>query len=204
MQSERPMIPFQGSYTREMLQRATRLMLARFRLVPWLFGLMIPICLFGVVIVPIQHGEPARSVILTALPGFLFLTVMLVFFLRMPGSSADRLLKTNKLLQEPVEGYVSEAGIYFSTPHIRLDLSWDRLYKATATESMLLLGISDAQSTVLPREFFASDEDWRRVLAWVEANAPKPPGNRRFWRMILWMVIFVIVVLLWNFFQTGE
>jgi hypothetical protein len=35
---ERPMIPLQGSYTREMLQRAVRAMMSRFRLMPSTVG----------------------------------------------------------------------------------------------------------------------------------------------------------------------
>lgn len=48
---------------------------------PWLLGFALVVCVFGVVVVPLQRGEPAREVILTALPGLLFISTLLGFFL---------------------------------------------------------------------------------------------------------------------------
>lgn len=201
---ERPMIPLQGSYTREMLQRAVRAMMSRFRLAPWFLGFALVVSVFGVVIVPIQHGEPAWDVLQVSMPGLVFMAILLALFLWIPRASADRQLSTNKLLQEPMNGYVSEKGVYLSTPRSTVDLPWDSLYKATVLDNFILLGGSAVQHYMLPREFFASDEDWRQVCAWAEAKAPKPKDQRLVRRILLWMVIFVVIILLWNVFQTGK
>lgn len=199
---ERPMIPFQGSYTKEMVQCAIRATMAGFRLAPWFLGFALVVSMFGVVIVPIQHGEPAGEVLRSSLPGLVFMGILLALFLWIPRASSGRQLTTNKLLQEPMEGYVSEKGVYMSTPRSTVDLPWDTLYRAKVTDKVILLGGSEVQYYMLPREFFASDEDWRRVCAWVEAKVPKPKEPRLVRLILVWMVIFVLVILLWNFIQT--
>ena len=200
---ERPMIHFQGSYTKEMLQRAVRAMMSKFRMAPWFLGFALVVSLFGVVIVPIQHGAPVGDVLRDSGPGLAIMAAFLAFFLWLPRASADRQLSTNKLLQEPLEGYVSEKGVYLSTPRSTVDLPWDSLYKATVLDKLILLGGSEVQHYMLPREFFASDEDWRQACAWVEAKAPKPKEPQRLLKVfILWIAIFIAVILLWNVFRT--
>jgi hypothetical protein len=56
---------------------------------------------------------------------------------------------------------------------------------------------------MLPREFFASDEDWKQVCAWVEAHAPKPKERKFLKVLFIWIAIFIVVILLWNVFRSG-
>ena len=196
------MIRFQGRFTRETLLRGIRLTMRRFRFFLWFFGVMVVLTFFGSVIVPFLRGAPFDPVAL--LPP-LALASLLGFFAWIPYAAVDRSLKTNKLIQEPLEGYADETGVYFSTPHSRSDLPWDMFHKAVMTDSMVLLGQSAQQFYPFPRELFASDEDWSAFQALVREKAPRPKeGNRLLRIFVIWAVIFVVVILLWTVFQPSR
>jgi hypothetical protein len=74
--------------------------------------------------------------------------------------------------------------------------------RTPAADRIILLGGSDYLYYMLPREFFASDEDWKQVCDWVEAHAPKPKERKFLKALFLWIVIFIVVILLWNVFRT--
>lgn len=198
---ERPMIPFHGSYTKEMLQRMTRAALAKLRKAPWIVGCLLAFFTLYTVI-PILQGAPAEDVLRANAPTLVVLSVLLALFLWIPRAGAGRQLTTNKLLQEPLEGYISEKGVHISTPRSTVDLPWETLYKATVADKIILLGGSEYQYYMLPREFFNSDEDWKQVCAWATAYAPKPKERRFLKVLFIWIVIFVVVILLWNVFRT--
>lgn len=197
------MIRFQGSFTRETLLRATRLMAGSYRRLAWFLGPMILLILFGSVIVPVLNGKPFDPL---ALSPVLILAVLLGLILWIPRAGVDRLLKTNKLIQEPLEGYADETGVYFSTPHSRSDLPWEMFHQARMSDSMVLLGQSSAQYYPFPRELFASDEDWSAFQALVRAKAPQPKdgGRRKLLSLLLWVAIFIVAVLLWTAFQASK
>ncbi|MFL6203308.1 MAG: hypothetical protein ACJ76J_29430 [Thermoanaerobaculia bacterium] len=113
------MIRFQGTFTRETLLRGFRLTMGRYRPLLWIFGAGLAVTLFGSVFVPLQMGAPFDPV---TLAGPLMFAFLLGLFLWSPHRAVNRALKTNKLLQEPLEGHADETGVYFSTPHSRSDL----------------------------------------------------------------------------------
>jgi hypothetical protein len=196
------MIRFQGQFTRETLLRATRLTMNRFRFLLWFFGVMVVLTFFGSVIVPLRHGAPFDPVAL--LPPLVFAT-LLGILVWSPYATVDRSLKTNKLIQEPLEGHADETGVYFSTAHSRSDLPWDMFHKAVFSDSMVLLGQSAQQFYPFPREFFASDEDWTAFLALVREKAPQAKEGRLLLKMfVIWTVIFIVVILLWTAFQANR
>jgi hypothetical protein len=194
------MIRFQGSFTRETLLRAVRLTMGRYRFFLWFFGVMIVLTFFGSVIVPLLDGAPFDPVALITPLVFAILLGLVVWS---PYAAVDRSLKTNKLIQEPLEGHADETGVYFSTPHSRSDLPWDLFHKAVVSDSMVLLGQSSAQFYPFPREFFASDEDWSAFQALVREKAPQPKdsGGRLARIFMIWAAIFVVVLLLWAAFR---
>jgi hypothetical protein len=197
------MIRFQGSFTRETLLRAVRLTMGRYRRLRWYFGAMLVIAFFGSVVVPLLNGAPFDPV--TLLPPLVFV-ILLGLVIWSPYAAVDRSLKTNKLIQEPLEGHADETGVYFSTPHSRSDLPWDLFHKAVMSDSMVLLGQSSAQFYPFPREFFASDEDWSAFQALVREKAPqsKDSGGRLLRIFLIWTAIFVVVILLWTAFQANR
>lgn len=197
------MIRFQGRFTRETLLRAIRLTMNRYRFFLWFFGVMIVLSLFGTVAAPLLNGAPFDPVFLVTPLVFAILLGILVWS---PHAAVDRSLKTNKLIQEPLEGHADETGVYFSTPHSRSDLPWDMFHKAVVTDSMVLLGQSAQQFYPFPREFFASDEDWSAFQALVREKAPqsKDSGSSLLRTFVIWAVIFVVVILLWTAFQANR
>jgi len=199
------MIQFRGSYTREVLLRALRLTNGKFRPILWLFGAGMVFSIFGVIVVPLQLGAPPETVLGNLWP-LLFFTVMFVLLLWIPRAGVNNLLKTNKLIQEPIEGHADETGVYFSTTHSRSDLTWDLFYQTIVTDDMVLLGQSSAQFYAFPREFFSSDPDWTAFQALAREKTSKAPGQGKtlLQRLLLWMVIFVVIILVWNLFLQGR
>ena len=169
------MIRFQGRFTRETLLRAIRLTMGHYRLSLWFFGVMTVLALFGTVVVPLLDGASFDPVSLL-MP--LVFAILLGLVAWSPYAAVDRSLKTNKLIQEPLEGHADETGVYFSTPHSRTDLPWDMFHKAVLSDSMVLLGQSAQQFYPFPREFFASDKDWRAFQALVHEKAPQAKDGR--------------------------
>jgi hypothetical protein len=194
------MIHFQGSYTRETLLRAVRLTMGRFRPLLWFFGVGVVFTLFGSVFVPLQMGAPFDPVTLMAPLVFALLLGLLLWS---PHAAVNRALKTNKLIQAPLEGYANENGVYFSTAHTRSDIPWELFHKAVVSDSMVLLGQSAQQFYPFPRELFASDEDWNAFVALVREKAPRPreTGGRFLRLFLIWAAIIVVVLVVWAFFQ---
>lgn len=195
------MIRFQGQFTRETLLRAIRLTMNRFRFFLWFFGGMVVLTFFGSVIVPFLHGAPFDPVAL--LPPLVFAT-LLGILVWSPYAAVDRSLKTNKLIQEPLEGHADETGVYFSTAHSQSDLPWDMFHKALISDTMVLLGQSAQQFYPFPREFFASDEDWTAFQTLVREKAPQPKDGGYLKMFLIWAVIFIVVILLWTAYQASR
>ena len=155
--------------------------------VPWLRGEA----------VSLEGWEPVFSVALL----FLLLFAYSLYV------APKKLLQSNKLLQSSITGEANESGILLETEHSRSDFPWDVFLRRKIGKDMVLLYQSIRVTNVFPREFFASDTDWQAFVDLVSQRVPeaapasrggKPPMLKVF---LIWIVIFVVVILLWNLFH---
>jgi hypothetical protein len=119
-----------------------------------------------------------------------------------------KVLQSSRLLQSPIVGEVKETGIRVETEHSRSEIPWDAFLKRKMGKDIVLLYQSIQVVNIFPREFFAGEADWQAfvdlVRQRVPEQAPKSRGGglpTRLKTLLIWMVIFVVVILLWNVFQ---
>jgi hypothetical protein len=120
-----------------------------------------------------------------------------------------KVLQSSTLLQSPIQGEVKETGIRVETEHSRSEIPWDAFLKRKIGKDIVLLYQSIQVVNIFPKEFFAGEADWLAFVDLVRQRVPeKAPKNRGGGRLsmtlkalLIWMVLFVIVILLWNFFQ---
>lgn len=118
-----------------------------------------------------------------------------------------KLLASTRLLQSPIRGGVSETGVWRETEHTRSNLPWDIFLRRQIGADIVLLYSSLQAAEIFPREFFASEADWQAFLELVRQRVPEHAaagrGGRlaRFKGLLLWMVFFLVVILVWNYFH---
>ncbi len=202
-------IPFQGQLNESMLRRVTLAALrpTRGRLI-WLL-VFAAFFAWGLIIFPLIHGESLNlsGNILTYLP---VLVIACAFVYMVLVWSPKKQLSGSKLVQGQRTGTVSEERIHLETSYGRSDLPWDVFTKAKIAKDMVLLYHSTVGSSVypFPREFFASETDWEAFVGLVRQRAPLPAakggGKRLLITFLLWIVIFAVVMLIYNVFNTGR
>jgi len=202
-------IPFRGQIDLAVLRRMNRLVFRPSRRSMIVGGLVVLIILWGVIGVPLTQGD-APSVTFEEMMPFL---VFVLFFAGILAYSLfvgpRKILESGKLLQNPISGRVTEHGVRIETPHSQADFPWDVYYKARIGPDLVLLYQSIQISNPFPREFFASDADWQAFVDLVRQRVPLKPKQeqgmgRHVKRFLLWLVIFIVVVLLWNVFNQGR
>ena len=82
--------------------------------------------------------------------------------------------KSNKILQIPVNGTVSEDEITWNVEGLSSSrLPWTLLLKYRSSESMLLIYHGVNQVLYFPRRYFQSDEEWARFQQIVASKLPR-------------------------------
>lgn len=115
--------------------------------------------------------------------------------------------ESNKMLQEPISGRATTAGVFLETERSHADLPWEAFLKARIAKGIVLLYQSNQTYNAFPREFFASDADWHAFLELVRGRVPEKPAkgakgsDDSFFKLALWMVIFSVVLLAYNFLR---
>ena len=197
-------IPFSGEIDVDILRRTNRAALIPPR----------KMLLFGVVLVlvggwgwisPMLHGAPVSWDGVGPLLLFVLVLGGLVGYAVV--AAPRKLMASNRLLQLPIRGAVSETGVWTETAHTRSDLPWDVFLRRKIGKDIVLLYSSIQAAKIFPREFFASEADWQAFVELVREHVPERaaagPG-RRFGMLkvfLLWLVVFAVVMLVWNYFH---
>lgn len=192
-------IPFQGRFNLSMLRRMTWTAIrpTRGRLIT--ITIFVTLFLWGAIGVPLMDGGgladlwPALRIL-----GVMLLVVLLfayLFFVWGP----KKQLAGDKTLQGPMTGVVREEGLYFETPFSKADLPWSVFTKTKIGKDVILLYHSTVggQCNLLPRELFASDQDWDTVVEQVRRNTPVADmRGRREARAWLWVLLLLVAAFL--------
>jgi hypothetical protein len=191
-------IPFSGSVNRDNYGRAVRLAIGPGRRSKIVTVVFVSLLFAASVVGPLAAGASVRP----WLPFWgLVLIVGLVYFF-LPRLGVKRAIETNKLLQEPIEGAAEEDAIRMTTPSSSITLRWDSFHRMKASADMVLLYQASNLFNMFPREFFGPEEDWQTFRSWALAKAPKPARKSRpIWTFLLWMVLFFLIILVYNFWS---
>lgn len=169
------------------LGRGARLLLWTMTVVSALIGL-------GLGALLPRLGEPLwPALVALGLAGFFLLTLGLIEW------SLRRGWKSHTLLREGTRGTLASDGISMEGELGSARVPGDRFYQWAASPSVLLIYQSTALFHLLPREFFATDEDWSAAGELVAARLPSRRQRRR-WRRwlsaLLWIAVVIVFVIL--------
>jgi len=197
-------IPFRGQIDVNIIRRMNQIALTPpRRFLIW--GGIAALAVFWATVVPWLRGgtfslEGWEPVLFMAL---LFLGIVAYSLYMAP----KKILQSNKLLQAPIVGEASDSGIHLETEHTRSEFPWDVFLRRKIGKDIVLLYQSIQITNVFPREFFASDTDWQAFVEMVRQRVPeaapasrvgKPPTLKV---LLIWMVIFIVFILVWNLFH---
>lgn len=191
------MVQFGGQYTFEQYKDANVALSGVRRPFRWMVWPIALVLILSGLIPMIREGEdPAQW-----FPVVVFLGLVAVFYgfrKRALRESFD----THKLLHRPVSGTADADGVEFVSEYGTSKTPWSVYHQARVTPKTVFLYKSTALALFLPREFFASDDDWNRFIETVRANVKAPPlaQRRNVLVLLLWVIIFMAVVVVWNSF----
>lgn len=198
-------IPFRGQIDLAVLRRMNRLVFTPSRRSMIVGGLFAALLVWGLLGVPLTQGGSLEGL----MPVLVFLLLFVGILAYSTFMAPRKILESGKLLQNPVSGRITKHGVRIETPYSQADLPWDVFYKVRIGPDLVLLYQSLQISNVFPREFFASNADWQAFVDLVRQRVPLKPKQeqgmgRPVKKLLLWLVIFIVVVLLWNVFNQGR
>ncbi len=169
------MIEFGGEYTRAQWRRGIHLAMYPTGRALYLRLLALAICLAGVIILGVGRlqGEalqPARAL------RTLFTLAALAVWAALPFFRAWRAAEQPWRRSAPrpsLRGVVTPEGIR-SNADAGVEEKWGAFLRARIREDIIVLISSSGLATILPREFFATEDDWRNVRQYVEFNVVSP------------------------------
>ena len=169
------MIPFDGHYTREQWMRGIRLAMH-----PTGRGLVLRLvasvlALAGIAFIGVSffQGETSELRLLRATISIVILTYWISFpYLRAwrAGTRSWRAAAGRLSLK----GFANSEGIVCNASATRAVEEWDTFVRAHVREDMVVLVGVNGLATVLPRDFFATEDDWQDFRQLVVFNVVEP------------------------------
>jgi len=192
-------IAFHGTLSEDVVKRALDSRRSRgMKVFAWFFVAMM---LLGGVIVPLVNGshDPRQyawpCVMIIAIAGYQLFANR--FFAR-------QALTKNKLRASTLRGTISVDAVSTISDYGSSRIPWNKYYSARVLPDLVILHQSPGSMQILPREFFGSDSEWQQVQTWARELAPVPSQKSSIVRsLIIWFVVALLVVLLWNLYRAG-
>ena len=95
---------------------------------------------------------------ISIVPPFLFVAG---FWMLAPRIFARRQFRSNKMIQQPMSGTISEEAFTWNISNLSSSrIPWDLLLRYRKSESLILVYQSTSQVYYFPRRYFSSDQDW--------------------------------------------
>ena len=99
------------------------------------------------------------------LPRVLVVLLLATVAIVAPRLAIRKVWERTPLLREPVSGEIAESGVVWNTPSSQTTLRWDQIVKRQTSADLILLYTGPRQALLLPKRYFASEEDWRGASA---------------------------------------
>ncbi|HNS52249.1 MAG TPA: YcxB family protein [Anaerolineae bacterium] len=169
------MISFGGTYTRQQWSRGIRLAMhpTGWALVTRLLALAIALAGLALIVFTLVRGEDQVSRIVR-----LAITIaVLAYWALTPYVRAWREARRpwRQLGSVPsLRGVVSGEGILSNASAASETEKWDSFLRARVRDDLVVLLGSNSMATILPREFFASEDDWQGFRLLVDFNVVRP------------------------------
>ena len=187
-------IPFAGTVRFEQYRRAQLLHL-KDSVTRW--SVIVTVAAIGafLLVVNLASDQPSWSS-----AGFLVPPAVLLLWRALQERSYRQTWRSHQLAREPVRGQLSDHGLAVEGEHGSARIPWDRLYRWRAADDLLLIYEGSNAMHLLPRAFFAGEEDWQAARALVAAKLSTTESRSR-WssvkQLLLWVAILIVLVLLY-------
>jgi|GEM_PF-6620471 len=91
-----------------------------------------------------------------------------------PGRAARRIFATSAMIGAPHRYTADDDRLTIDTPYSSSNFPWRVFYTYRLDDDVILLYLSAAQSLVLPRNFFASGDEWEAFRTLLRAHVRQP------------------------------
>ena len=169
------MIPFGGTYTKKQWARGARLAMhpTGWALVTRLLALAIALAGIGLIVSTLVQGEaPVSRIVRLALA-----IPVLAYWAVTPYVRAWR--EAGRPWREfgsvpNLQGSVSGEGVLSNASASGETEKWDTFLRVRVHDDMVVLLGASGLATILPREFFATEDDWQGFRVLVDFNVVRP------------------------------
>ena len=158
-------VKYEGFITQELFAKAQHLHVGKWRLLLWLF----PVLMTVWSLVFLQDS-------LTSVLVFGVSCLFPVVLSRISARQWRRIHRESPYLQEPVNATLTDEGIEFLTATSSGVLPWSRFIKMKESDDLVLLYQAPNLFNIVPKEFFASPQQWADARALVHLKIQS--GNR--------------------------
>jgi hypothetical protein len=190
-------IPLQGRYTDEDIRRALALMRGRVFQVMGILLVVIAVSASLPYLLPMLSGQADGVTVTSAiLPPVLVLGVFGFILWNTPRSQTRR-LRQAPLFQEPVSGRITAEALALESEQSAGRTKWRAFVQYKMSDQIVLLYQNHAAATIMPRDFFASDDDWQRFRQHVQATVPEKAqaeAGRRAWRWVVYGALALLIL----------
>jgi len=99
------------------------------------------------------------------------------------------------LCQGTFRGLATDETLALGNAAYESVVRWDAYVRYTTSDAVVLLYQNNAAFNMVPRSFFATDQDWQRFRRHVQDTVPKePPKTRSVWRWIPYAALALMVI----------
>ena len=173
--------------------RVIRIVLPLFLALPALFSLYSPIQLL------VSGDMPLEPMLLfvTFLPAIVSLLILgvFVYLLWLQPLRQARRIQSSPLCQGTFRGVATDEILALHNEAAESAVRWDAYVQYKMSDDVVLLYQNNAAFSMVPRSFFASEEDWQRFRQHVQATVPKEqPRAQPVGRWVIYAVIVVIII----------
>ena len=183
-------IPLHGQFTEQDLRRSLALMRGRQFTVMWIFLGLVVVCPLVSAIIKIPAGKMEPMAILVSVLPILFVLILFASFFWMTYRSQPRKLLESPLLRGAISGVVTDEALELRSEQSEAKTKWGAFVQYKMSDHVVLLYQNKAAASIVPRSFFASDEDWQQFQQFIQATVPakaKTQGGILRWRWILYL-----------------
>ena len=197
-------IKFSGRYTERDFQKGMALMQWRGSKA---IGIIATVLLLLQLLMVIFSALFTQGQILTLVAGTIWLFLMLFFlagfFWWLPMFRARQLMKA-PLFRGSITGSASDEALEIHSDVSEGRTRWDAFVQYRMSDEVILLYQNNSAASIIPRSFFASDEDWHDFGKLVQTIVPKKPRqggtrSRLTWLVIIFVVTYVVVLFLYGY-----
>ena len=169
------MIPFGGTYTKKQWSRGIHLAMypTGWPLVLRLLALALFLTGLGLIVTSLVQGEAnVPRLVRLAIPIALLASWALTPYVRAWREAARPW--RNSASVPSLKGVISGEGILSNASAMGVLEKWDTFLRARVRDDLVVLLGTDGLATVLPREFFATEDDWQGFRLMVDFNVVRP------------------------------